>query len=174
MELLLIQNQLLIWASKPCKVSGYSCSPDPPLVHCLEHKTVLLTKTCCYYIHIAKDWFYLYHNSSLFNFFVSYLVQQTICIAEKTGLTPLILYSTVFSRKHKEKHLHSCAVPSQSWTLIRRTCSIIYRQWLSTLPYSEKGYKAKEQIGCEEENEAQGSLLNRKQRTVFKGCAGRS
>jgi len=32
------------------------------------------------------------------------LGQQTICIAEKTRLTPLILYPTVISTKHKEVH----------------------------------------------------------------------
>lgn len=68
-ELLLAQSQLLIWANKPCKGNGYSCSPDPSLVHYTEHNTVLLTKKHCYCIHIANDWFYLHHNSCQFHFF---------------------------------------------------------------------------------------------------------
>lgn len=69
MELLLAQSQLLIWADKPGKVNGSSCSPDLSLVHCIEHETVLLTKKLCYYIHIANDLFCLHHSSSRLHFF---------------------------------------------------------------------------------------------------------
>lgn len=146
MKLLLAQSQLLIWANKPCRVSGCSCSPDYSLFHCTELKAVLLTKIFCYCICIASNWFL----SSVWFILIPFFFWSFNCFSkpsalQKKQISPLnflpfqlTAQNTKKCTEHKEMHP---PLTLQSWILIIYIWAyyIVYRQRLSTLPYKDRG-----------------------------------
>lgn len=113
MKLLLAESQLLTWANKPCKDSGYSCSPDYSLFHCTELKAVLLTKIFCYCICIASNWFLSSAWFILIFFFFGLLIGSANHLhCRKSRLAPLTLYPPTNSAEHKEMHRTQGDAPS--------------------------------------------------------------
>lgn len=125
MKPLLAQSQLLIWANKPCKDSGYSCSPDYSLLHCTELKAVPLTKIFCYCICIASNWFLSsawFILIPFFFFFVGLIIGPANHLhCRKSRLAPLILYPQLTAQNTKKCTEHKEMHPPlilQGWVLI--------------------------------------------------------
>lgn len=180
MKLLLAQSQLLIWANKPCRVSGCSCSPDYSLFHCTELKAVLLTKIFCYCICIASNWFLssVWFILIPFFFFGLLIGSANHLHCRKSRLAPLIFYPSNWQRRTQRnaQNTRKCTLLSHCkagyWLYISERI-ILYtdndclhfltktevKKWVNRL------WRTKRSVS---------SLLNRTQRTEFKACTGRS